>query len=255
MDFPGGASAKKLPANAGDIRDVGSLPEWGRSPGGGHGKPLQFSCLENPMDRGAWWVTVHGVTKSWIQLKWLSTQAGKYVLYNFPYTFIYSSYVISYIGLETSLTTAPPKAPSVSPFRSKAGLLAPQQAVVCWVRNWEGSSFYRTWLPDSQWPSPSNQRQKNPGSLCCVLSFRRLCSFGGFWVLSNVWGAWLIAKASSKLLFTAWVLLGSSAESLMVPTWPSWAGWGWSGGKTSAVNLRGWGGGVLGKWPCCPSQR
>ena len=69
MDFPGGASAKKLPANAGDIRDVGSLPEWGRSPGGGHGNPLQFSCLENPTDRGAWWVTVHGVTKSWIQLK------------------------------------------------------------------------------------------------------------------------------------------------------------------------------------------
>ena len=51
------------PANEGDIRDVGSIPELGRSPGGGHGNPLQYSCLENIMDRGAWWVVVHGVAK------------------------------------------------------------------------------------------------------------------------------------------------------------------------------------------------
>ena len=44
---------KNLPANAGDIRDLGSISGWGRSPGGGHGNPLQYSCLENPMDRGA----------------------------------------------------------------------------------------------------------------------------------------------------------------------------------------------------------
>ena len=50
--------------NAGDIRDTGSIPGLGRSPGGGHGNPLQYSCLENPTDRGAWWVTVHRVTKS-----------------------------------------------------------------------------------------------------------------------------------------------------------------------------------------------
>ena len=55
---------EKPPANAGDIRDVGSIPGLGRSPGGGHGNPLQYSCLENPMDRGPWWATVHGVTKS-----------------------------------------------------------------------------------------------------------------------------------------------------------------------------------------------
>ena len=52
------------PANAGDIRDVGLIPGSGRSPGGGHGKPLQYSCLENPMDRGAWWATIHRVAKS-----------------------------------------------------------------------------------------------------------------------------------------------------------------------------------------------
>ena len=55
---------KNLPASAGDIRDLGSIPGSGRSPGEGNGNPLQYSCLENPMDRGAWWATVHGVTES-----------------------------------------------------------------------------------------------------------------------------------------------------------------------------------------------
>ena len=63
---------KKLPASAGDIRDVGSIPVSGGSPGEGHGDPLQDSCLENPMDRAAWWATVYGVTKSQTQLKRLS---------------------------------------------------------------------------------------------------------------------------------------------------------------------------------------
>ena len=54
-------------------RRLGSVSRWGRSPGEGHGNPLQYSCLENPMDRGAWWATVHGVTKSRTRLKWLST--------------------------------------------------------------------------------------------------------------------------------------------------------------------------------------
>ena len=64
---------KNLPANAGDVRDTGSIPGWERSPGGGYGNPLQYSCLENPMDRGALQVTVRGVEKSWTWLKWLST--------------------------------------------------------------------------------------------------------------------------------------------------------------------------------------
>jgi len=54
---------KNLPANAGDIRDGGSIPGLGSLPGGGHSNPLQYSCLENPMDRGAWRATVHKVTK------------------------------------------------------------------------------------------------------------------------------------------------------------------------------------------------
>ena len=64
---------KNLPANTGDIRDAGSIPRSGRSPGGGHGNPLQYYCLETPMDRGAWQATVHRITQSWTWLKWLST--------------------------------------------------------------------------------------------------------------------------------------------------------------------------------------
>ena len=55
---------KNPPANAGDIGDSGSISGSGRSPGGEPGNPLQYSCLENPMDRGAWWATVHGVAES-----------------------------------------------------------------------------------------------------------------------------------------------------------------------------------------------
>ena len=55
---------KNLPANAGDLRDAGSIPGSERFPGGGHDNPLQYSCLENPMGRGAWWVIAHRVTES-----------------------------------------------------------------------------------------------------------------------------------------------------------------------------------------------
>ena len=55
---------KNPPANAGDARDTGLIPGLGRSPGGRRGNPLQYSCLGNPMDRGTWWATVHGVTES-----------------------------------------------------------------------------------------------------------------------------------------------------------------------------------------------
>ena len=57
---------KNLPANTGVSRDLGSVPESGRSSEGEHGNPLQYSCLEHPMDRGAWQATVHEVTKSWM---------------------------------------------------------------------------------------------------------------------------------------------------------------------------------------------
>ena len=65
---------KNPPANAGDIRNASLIPRSERSPGGGHGNLLQYSCLENPMDRGVWWATIHRVTKSWTRLKPLSMQ-------------------------------------------------------------------------------------------------------------------------------------------------------------------------------------
>ena len=70
IGLPGGArGVKNLPANTVDVRDTGSIPGSRRSPGGGHGNPLQDSCLENPMDRGSWWTMIHRVAESWIQLK------------------------------------------------------------------------------------------------------------------------------------------------------------------------------------------
>ena len=62
---------KNSSANAEDVRDMGLIPGSGRSPGGGHGQPLQYSCLENPMDRGAWQATVHRVGQSQMRLKGL----------------------------------------------------------------------------------------------------------------------------------------------------------------------------------------
>ena len=59
---------KNLLASAGDARDSGSIPGLGRCPGEEHGNPLQYPCLENPMDRGAWRATVHGVAESWTRL-------------------------------------------------------------------------------------------------------------------------------------------------------------------------------------------
>ena len=63
--LPGGSNGK---ASACSVGDLGLIPGLGRSPGEGNGNPLQYSCLENPMDGGAWWVTVHGVAKSWTRL-------------------------------------------------------------------------------------------------------------------------------------------------------------------------------------------
>ena len=70
--FPAGSVVENPPVSAGDTGDVGSVPGWGRSPGEGNGNPLQHSCLENPIDGGAWWATVCGVANSWT---WLSVHS------------------------------------------------------------------------------------------------------------------------------------------------------------------------------------
>ena len=88
---------KNQAANAGDLRDMGSIPGSGRSPEGGHGNPLQYTCLENPMDRGAWWGTARGVAKGWTWLSdghwltdWYSDIQYKYV-YHIVYIILYKS--------------------------------------------------------------------------------------------------------------------------------------------------------------------
>ena len=93
---------KNLPANSGDIRDSGSIPESGRSSGGGNGNRLQYSCLENPMDRGAWRATVHGVTRSQIWLSdWPLRPTCEYTyihIYMYIYIYIYThthTYILS----------------------------------------------------------------------------------------------------------------------------------------------------------------
>ena len=77
--LPGGSVDKESFCNAGDL---GVIPGWGRSPGEGNDNPLQYSCLENPMDRGVRWATVHGVTKSWTRL---TEHAHAYILWRIHY--------------------------------------------------------------------------------------------------------------------------------------------------------------------------
>ena len=75
--FPGGKEVKNPPSNAGDTRNMGLIPGAGRSPEVGNGNPLQYFCLGNPTDRGAWGATVHGVAKSWTQLSMQHTRENK----------------------------------------------------------------------------------------------------------------------------------------------------------------------------------
>ena len=93
--FPGGTVVKNPPVNSGDTRDVGSISGLGRFPGRGNGNPLQYSYLENPMDRGAWQVIVHGLAKS---RTWLSDWAQHTPMYNLGKWKLYY-YQVKYFGI------------------------------------------------------------------------------------------------------------------------------------------------------------
>ena len=84
-DFPGGSGVKNPSANAGD---VGLVPGSGRFPEEGNGYSLQYSCLGNPMERGAWWATIHGVMKSWTQLS-MHTHTHTHTIYIYQYLYIF----------------------------------------------------------------------------------------------------------------------------------------------------------------------
>ena len=77
MGFPGGSAGKETACNAGVNRRGSFSPRVGKIPGEGHGNPILYSCMKNPMDRGAWWATVHSIAKSWTQLKRLGTHAHR----------------------------------------------------------------------------------------------------------------------------------------------------------------------------------
>ena len=97
LDFPQGSDNKESACDSGD---TGLIPRSGRSPGGGHGDPLQYSCLESPMDRGAWWAMVHGIAKRWTCLKQMDTHAHThqpyYVLTASPWTCQSAFLLLSY---------------------------------------------------------------------------------------------------------------------------------------------------------------
>ena len=85
LGLPGWLSYKESACNGGNIEDAGSILGSGRSPGGGHGNSLQYFCLENPLDRGAWWATVHAVTKSQTQRKLLSVHEHEHSNFDFRF--------------------------------------------------------------------------------------------------------------------------------------------------------------------------
>ena len=102
---------KKPPANAGDIRDEGLIPGSGRSPGGGHGNPLRIHTCRIPMDRGAWWATVHRVAKNQTWLKWLSTDACTHWGDHMPYS--HEHCIISIEKFKIPLLIPPAGAPAL----------------------------------------------------------------------------------------------------------------------------------------------
>ena len=108
MGFPGGSEDKASAYNAGD---PGSIPGLGRSPGEGNGNPLQYSCLENPMDRGAWWATVDGVAKS-------RTRVSNFTIFLSFFLYAFSQFSCS-VGSDTlrphGLQHARPPCPSPTP--------------------------------------------------------------------------------------------------------------------------------------------
>ena len=169
---------KNVPAHARDIRDMDSIPGSGWSPGGGHGNPLQYPYLENPMVRGAWWATVHRVAKSQTWLKWLST----YNLYLHTYT--QHIYTHTYLHLRLCICVHA-RVCMLSHF-SHVWLFATLWAVACQSPLSVGFSRQEYW---SGLPCPPPGDHPDPGIESASLTSPALA--GGFFTTSATWEAHL----------------------------------------------------------------
>ena len=120
---------KNLPANAGDVRDVGSIPGSGRSPQGGHGNPFLHSCLENPLDRGAWWATFHGFVESTL----LSGNRS---------TMLFPTESLQYTVTRTKSGGARGKEPACQCRRCKRRGFDPWVGKIPWRRRWQPTPVF-----------------------------------------------------------------------------------------------------------------
>ena len=127
---------KNLPANAGDAKAVGSIPGWGWSPGVGNSNPLWYYCLENSIDRGTWWATVHGVTKNQTRLSmcgvdtWIFSFFPQFSTGAIGYTLLFSS-LFPYLSLSYAARTAMSKEFSLSPLH-----ISYQGQGICFLIGW-----------------------------------------------------------------------------------------------------------------------
>ena len=143
---------KNPPANTGDVGDMGCIPGSGRSPGGWHGNPLQYSCLENPMDREAWQVAVHGVAKS--------LDTTKHTHTHFP---------DSSAGKEPTCSAGDPSSIPRSGRSTRVGIGNPLQYssfVVQLVKN--PSAMWETWVPSLGWEDPLEKEKATHSSILAL---------------------------------------------------------------------------------------
>ena len=106
IDYEPSIGGSEVKASAWNVGDLGSIPGSGRSPGEGSGTPLQYSCLENPMDGGAWWATVHGVAKSRTRLSNFTSlqRVISLLLHELPSLSAHSAQLLMMVSLETQMT-------------------------------------------------------------------------------------------------------------------------------------------------------
>ena len=183
---------KQPSCNTGDARDERSIPGSVRSPGGGHGNPHQYFCLENSIDRGAWWTIVYRLTKSWTRLRWLSTHTHTYIItnnhkhsdlkqYKILFYFGDKNFKISFTGSTSSCwqtTVFPLEALDKNPFPSLSQL--PEASCIPWL---VVSSIFQ---PSCGWWSHSHNATSALGFLFLSSLFKDTCDYTGLtWITQD----------------------------------------------------------------------